>query len=46
MIYSVRGTLVHMEPRLAVVECGGVGGSVSAGDYVECGDVAGQTQTE
>lgn len=25
MIYSLRGTLVHMEPGLAVVECGGVG---------------------
>lgn len=25
MIYSVRGELVHTEPSLAVVECGGVG---------------------
>jgi len=25
MIHSVRGTLIHIEPRLAVVECGGVG---------------------
>ncbi len=25
MLYSVRGTLVHLEPRMAVVECGGVG---------------------
>lgn len=25
MIHSVRGTLIHVEPRLAVVECGGVG---------------------
>ena len=25
MLYSVRGTLIHMEPRVAVVECGGVG---------------------
>lgn len=25
MIYSVRGKLVHKEPNLAVVECGGVG---------------------
>lgn len=25
MIYSVRGKLIHAEPRLAVVECGGVG---------------------
>ena len=25
MIYSVRGTLVHTEQNLAVVECGGVG---------------------
>ena len=25
MIHSVRGTLIHLEPRLAVVECGGVG---------------------
>ncbi|MBQ6830409.1 MAG: Holliday junction branch migration protein RuvA [Clostridia bacterium] len=25
MLYSVRGTLVHREPQLAVVECGGVG---------------------
>ncbi len=25
MIYSVRGTLTHAEPKLAVVECGGVG---------------------
>ena len=25
MLYSVRGTLIHMEPRIAVVECGGVG---------------------
>lgn len=25
MIYSVRGTLLHTEPSLAVVECGGVG---------------------
>ncbi len=25
MIHSIRGTLIHMEPRLAVVECGGVG---------------------
>lgn len=25
MLYSVKGTLVHMEPRVAVIECGGVG---------------------
>lgn len=25
MIYSVRGKLIHAEPKLAVVECGGVG---------------------
>lgn len=25
MIYSLRGTLIHKEPFLAVVECGGVG---------------------
>ncbi len=25
MFYSVRGTLIHMEPGFAVVECGGVG---------------------
>lgn len=25
MIYSVKGTLIHIEPKLAVVECGGVG---------------------
>lgn len=25
MFYSVRGTLVHMEPGVAVIECGGVG---------------------
>ena len=25
MIYSVSGTLVHLEPGVAVVECGGVG---------------------
>ncbi len=25
MIYSVRGTLIHMEPGVAVVECSGVG---------------------
>lgn len=25
MIYSVKGLLVHIEPKLAVVECGGVG---------------------
>ena len=25
MIYSVRGELIHKEPQLAVVECGGVG---------------------
>lgn len=25
MLYSVRGKLVHMEPRVAVIECGGVG---------------------
>lgn len=25
MIYSVHGKLIHAEPRLAVVECGGVG---------------------
>lgn len=25
MLYSVRGTLIHREPQLAVVECGGVG---------------------
>ena len=25
MIYSVHGKLVHLEPNLAVVECGGVG---------------------
>lgn len=25
MIYSVRGKLTHIEPKLAVVECGGVG---------------------
>lgn len=25
MIHSVRGKLIHVEPRLAVVECGGIG---------------------
>lgn len=25
MLYSVKGTLVHMEPRVAVIECGGIG---------------------
>ena len=25
MLYSVRGTLIHMEANLVVVECGGVG---------------------
>lgn len=25
MIHSVRGVLIHVEPRLAVVECGGIG---------------------
>lgn len=25
MLYSVKGALVHLEPNLAVVECGGVG---------------------
>ncbi|MEG1965265.1 MAG: Holliday junction branch migration protein RuvA, partial [Oscillospiraceae bacterium] len=25
MIYSLRGTLIHCEPTIAVVECGGVG---------------------
>lgn len=25
MLYSVRGTLIHMEPNLVVVECAGVG---------------------
>ena len=25
MIYSVTGTLIHIEPGVAVVECGGVG---------------------
>lgn len=25
MLYSVRGTLIHLEPNLAVVECAGVG---------------------
>ncbi len=25
MLYSVRGTLIHREPSLAVIECGGVG---------------------
>ena len=25
MIYSVNGTLIHIEPGVAVVECGGVG---------------------
>ena len=25
MIYSVSGKLIHTEPELAVVECGGVG---------------------
>ena len=25
MFYSVRGTLIHLEPGIAVVECGGVG---------------------
>lgn len=25
MLYSLRGTLIHREPSLAVVECGGVG---------------------
>lgn len=25
MLYSVRGKLTHMEPRMAVIECGGVG---------------------
>ena len=28
MIYSVHGKLVHLEPNLAVVECGGVGAGV------------------
>ena len=25
MLYSVKGTLTHMEPGIAVIECGGVG---------------------
>lgn len=25
MLYSVKGTLIHVEPRTAVIECGGVG---------------------
>ncbi len=25
MYYSVRGVLIHLEPRMAVIECGGVG---------------------
>ena len=25
MLYSVRGQLIHVEPRMAVIECGGVG---------------------
>ena len=25
MIYSVRGTVIHMEAGCAVIECGGVG---------------------
>ena len=25
MLYSVRGKLIHMEPRTAVIECAGVG---------------------
>jgi Holliday junction DNA helicase RuvA len=25
MFYSIKGTLVHMEPGIAVIECGGVG---------------------
>ncbi|HPU58888.1 MAG TPA: OB-fold domain-containing protein, partial [Candidatus Avimonas sp.] len=25
MIYSLRGKLIHSEPNLAVIECGGVG---------------------
>ena len=25
MIYSVQGTLIHLEPRFAVISCGGVG---------------------
>ncbi len=25
MIHSIRGKLIHIEPRLAVVECGGIG---------------------
>lgn len=25
MFYSLRGTLIHTEPNMAVVECGGVG---------------------
>lgn len=25
MLYSVRGTVIHTEPNLAVIECGGVG---------------------
>ena len=25
MIYSIKGTLTHIEPKLAVVDCGGVG---------------------
>ncbi|MCI8553387.1 MAG: Holliday junction branch migration protein RuvA [Clostridiales bacterium] len=25
MLYSVRGKLIHMEPSIAVIECGGVG---------------------
>lgn len=25
MLYSVRGKLIHMEPHMAVIECGGVG---------------------
>ena len=25
MLYSVRGKLIHAEPRMAVIECGGVG---------------------
>ena len=25
MIYSVKGELIHLEPRVAVIECGGIG---------------------
>ena len=25
MLYSLRGKLIHAEPRVAVIECGGVG---------------------